>query len=210
MNIKHIGHLIVLMIVLSHVPLAQAAMTVDFFAVGHQDDWQLFMNPNVYRSIKNTSSKTVFLHLTAGDAGAGGETGTQYPYYKAREEGALRAIRFLVNIDTKKGGLHPKPKKMVFNQHQIERYEYHHTVAYFLRIPDGNYYSYGHGYPETNYESIKNLYSGKPATSIDKSTIYQDWNDLVSTLQDIVKWEAKNSETIQFHLSESDRQKKPC
>ena len=45
-----------------------SAQTTRFFISAHQDDWQLFMNPNVYRSIKNNNDKTVIIHTTAGDA----------------------------------------------------------------------------------------------------------------------------------------------
>ena len=68
-----------------------SAQTTRFFISAHQDDWQLFMNPNVYRSIKNNNDKTVIIHTTAGDAGEG--MGKR-SYYKAREEGSIRALDF--------------------------------------------------------------------------------------------------------------------
>ena len=42
-----------------------------FFVSAHQDDWQLFMNPNVYESIKSEADKNVIIHTTAGEAGMG-------------------------------------------------------------------------------------------------------------------------------------------
>jgi hypothetical protein len=49
---------------------------IEFFAVGHADDWQLFMNPEAYKHTNGISNKSVFIHTTAGDAGLGaGSTG---------------------------------------------------------------------------------------------------------------------------------------
>src|SRR5689334_1974389 len=69
---------------------------VSVFTVAHQDDWQLFMNPAAYRAMDEPQEKAVFIHVTAGDAGAGAG-GDPVPYYLAREEGALRAVRFMAN-----------------------------------------------------------------------------------------------------------------
>ena len=70
------------------------AQTTRFFVSAHQDDWQLFMNPNLYESIKSEEDTTVIIHTTAGDAGAGMGNDA---YYKAREEGSLASVRFLSN-----------------------------------------------------------------------------------------------------------------
>ena len=48
-----------------------SAQTTRVFGVAHQDDWQLFMNPNIANSIQSAEDKTVIIHLTAGDAGDG-------------------------------------------------------------------------------------------------------------------------------------------
>src|SRR6188768_4072350 len=66
------------------------------FVVAHPDDWQLFMNPDAFHAMDEPHEKAVFVHVSAGDAGKvmGGEP---TPYYLAREEGALRAIRFMAN-----------------------------------------------------------------------------------------------------------------
>ena len=44
---------------------------VSVFTVAHQDDWQLFMNPEAYHGMDEPQEKAVFIHVTAGDAGAG-------------------------------------------------------------------------------------------------------------------------------------------
>src|SRR6266545_4755671 len=46
---------------------------VSFYFSAHEDDWQLFMNPSAFQDVVG-KAKTVFVHLTAGDAGLG--TGT--------------------------------------------------------------------------------------------------------------------------------------
>ena len=47
------------------------AQSTAIYVSAHQDDWQLFMNPNAYYSIQNPDTKTIILHTTAGDAGVG-------------------------------------------------------------------------------------------------------------------------------------------
>ena len=66
------------------------------FVVAHPDDWQLFMNPDAFHAMNEPHEKAVFVHVSAGDAGQG-VGGEPTPYYLAREEGALRAIRFMAN-----------------------------------------------------------------------------------------------------------------
>src|SRR5438105_4111868 len=81
--------------------LAQEGRTYDkvsFYFAAHEDDWQLFMNPSPFRDVAESKTKTVFVHLTAGDAGLGtGTGGRKHPYYLARENGAETAIRFMAD-----------------------------------------------------------------------------------------------------------------
>jgi len=65
-----------------------------FYFAAHEDDWQLFMNPSAFEDVSGAASKTVYIHITAGDDGLGaGSGGRKHPYYLARENGALAAIR---------------------------------------------------------------------------------------------------------------------
>ena len=113
--------------------------TVSVFTVAHEDDWQLFMNPEAYHAMNEPQEKAVFIHVTAGDAGAG-VGGDPVPYYLAREEGALRAVRFMANAaDASRGqGVAMESAKVDRAGHAIQRYVYGNAVVYFLRIPDGN------------------------------------------------------------------------
>ena len=41
---------------------------VSFYFAAHEDDWQLFMNSSAFQDVIKGAAKTVFVHLTAGDA----------------------------------------------------------------------------------------------------------------------------------------------
>lgn len=176
--------------------------SIRFFVSAHQDDWQLFMNPNVANSIKNTTDKTVILHTTAGDAGEGlGKN----EYYKAREEGSLRALRFLVHAsqDTE-GKVKMRSSQMQINQHAVLRYEFQNTVVYFLRLPDGN--GTGVGYPLHNHESLERLYNQEVSTisTIDDTTTYRSLQDLKNTLHELIQLEKKGYANTEIHLADTD------
>src|SRR5690349_17681391 len=73
---------------------------VSFYFSAHEDDWQLFMNPSAFQDVTGGAAKTVFVHVTAGDAGLGvGRGGRKHPLYLARENGAEAAIRFMADGD---------------------------------------------------------------------------------------------------------------
>ena len=78
---------------------------VAFYFAAHEDDWQLFMNPTAFYDVLDANTKTVFIHMTAGDAGLGTNTGgRKHPYYAARENGAENAIRFMADSDNRAPG----------------------------------------------------------------------------------------------------------
>src|SRR5690348_15487814 len=73
---------------------------VSFYFAAHEDDWQLFMNPSAFQDVLGGAGKTVFVYVTAGDAGLGtGDGGRKRPYYLARENGAEEAVRFMADTD---------------------------------------------------------------------------------------------------------------
>src|SRR5512140_3359926 len=73
---------------------------VSFYFAAHEDDWQLFMKPSAFEDVAGGAAKTVFVHVTAGDAGSGaGSGGRQHPYYLARENGAESAIRLMADAE---------------------------------------------------------------------------------------------------------------
>jgi len=154
------------------------------------------------------ATKTVFVHLTAGDAGLGiGMGGRKHPFYLARENGAEAAIRFMANADAAPAERLAAP--MMFNGHSIYRVSYRNTVGYFLRVPDGHWS--GDGYYVTGFESLKRLASGETDAlhAVDGSTIYHGWDDLVATLREIVAYERGKSALLQVNVAETDTQINP-
>ncbi len=181
---------------------------VSFYFAAHQDDWQLFMNPSAFQDVVNGAAKTVFIHMTAGDAGLGmGLGGRKHPFYLARENGAETAIRFMADADdipAERVAHH-----MAFNGHPIYRVSYRQTVSYFLRVPDGN--PLGTGYFDSGYQSLKRLADGDNTTlaAIDGSTVYSGWKDLTATVRAIVDYERGRVPAVQINVAELDPRLNP-
>jgi len=181
---------------------------VSFYFAAHEDDWQLFMNPAAFQDVINGAAKTVFIHMTAGDAGLGiGSGGRKHPFYLARENGAETAIHFMAdadNIPTDEIAEH-RP----FNGHSIYRVSYRNTVSYFLRVPDGN--ALGTGYYETGFRSLKRLADGDIDTlsAIDGSAVYHGWSDLTETVRKIVDFERGRAGAVQLNVAELDARINP-
>ena len=178
-----------------------------FFISAHKDDWQLFMNPNVYESIKNEADKTVIIHTTAGEAGMGlGHDA----YYLAREKGSLAAVRFLSNTYTTGAGLGAEMERnyVNLNGHKVLRYQYRNCVVYLLRFPDGN--GDGTGYELHQYKTLAKLFNGKiqDVPTIDKSTVYKNREDLETTLKALVLKEQRGDNT-EIHLADTDQKINP-
>lgn len=196
-----------------HGPAARAADDarpdkVSFYFAAHEDDWQLFMNPSAFQDVTKGAAKTVFIHVTAGDAGAGiGLNGRKHPYYLARENGAEMAIRFMADADDMPAVRHAG--HMPFNGHPIYRVGYRQTVSYFLRVPDGN--PQGGGYVDTGFQSLKRLADGENTTlaAVDGSTAYRGWRDLVSTVRAIVDFERGSAPAVQINVAELEARINP-
>jgi len=181
---------------------------VSFYFAAHEDDLQLFMNPSAFEDVISGAAKTVFVHLTAGDAGLGiGMGGRKHPFYLARENGAEAAIRFMANTGATPAERVAAP--MTFNGHSIYRVSYRNTVGYFLRVPDGHWS--GDGYYVTGFESLKRLASGENDTlhAVDGSTTYHGWDDLVATLHEIVTYERGKAALIQVNVAETNTRINP-
>lgn len=180
-----------------------AGQRVSFYFAAHEDDWQLFMNPSAFRDVLD-GIKSVFIHVTAGDAGLGTKSaGRKYPRYRARENGAESAIRFMADSDDR-APVEAVASVMVFKGHPIRHVSYRNTVAYFLRLPDGS--PSGAGYSDTGYQSLKRLAEGQieTLTAIDDTTAYQSWRDLVATLRAIIDFERGPARSVQVHIPELD------
>jgi hypothetical protein len=204
--------LVLLAITLRQPRLARAddsqATRVSFYFAAHEDDWQLFMNPPAFNDVVDAMTKTVFIHSTAGDAGLGiGTGGRKFPYYLARENGAEAAIRFMA--DAGRLPVDRAAAPMWFNGHGIYRVSYRNTVAYFLRVPDGN--PGGTGYPQTGGQSLQRLATGQISSlaAVDGSTVYYGWSDLVSTVRAILDYERGDAASVTLNVPEPDTQINP-
>ena len=119
-------YLLLLLSVLSFHQVALAQGTVAFYFAAHEDDWQLFMNPNAYHDVQTVSTKVVFVYLTAGDDGAGlGNAGHSQPYYLARENGAKVSVMFMADAD--KSPVMPADSMTFIAGHAIKRWLYRDT-----------------------------------------------------------------------------------
>ena len=182
---------------------------VSFYFAAHEDDWQLFMNPNAFEDVLGGAAKTVFVHVTAGDDGLGtGSGGRKYPYFLARENGAISAMRFMADAD--RTPIADSAGHMIFNGHSLYRIAYRNTIGYFLRLPDGD--ALGEGFAGTGFQSLKRLAKGDIATlaAVDGSTTYRGWNDLVATVREIIKYERGRAPLIQLNVADPDDRINPA
>lgn len=185
---------------------AFAASSTSFYVVAHEDDWQLFMGINAALDVPGVDSKIVFVHTTAGDAGLGtGTGGTAMPFYLARENEALSAIRFLANLGVVGAGPNGAVSTITINGKNLHRVAYRNTVAYFMRLPDGNVNG-GRGYPSTGNQSLLLLEQDAipELSAIDGSAVYFGWADLVATLRGILLYEAQGSPDVWVNVPETD------
>ena len=202
-----------LLLVLLLLPAAAFAQTaklgkVSIYFAAHEDDWQLFMNPSAFHDVIGGAAKTVFIHITAGDNGLGtGSGGRSKPYYLARENGAVEAVRFMA--DENKTPITGSATPMTFNGHAVFRANYLNSIAYFLRLPDGN--ATGAGFPGTGFQSLKRLAGGEinKIAAVDGSTVYNGWDDLVATVRDIIRYERASSPLLQLNVAETDARINP-
>ena len=196
--------LVFLILSFNYVSVAQ--QKVAFYFGAHQDDWQLFMNPNAYYDVRNNSAKVVFVYLTAGDAGAGiGNGGGTQPYYLARENGAKLSVKFMV--DSGRTTLSPVTTSASYAGHPVTKWVYGNTVSYFLRLPDGNVG--GIGYATTGQQSLKRLRdkNSPMLMAVDSSTSYQSWEDLKTTLKALIDHERGNAPDVWVHCTDTDTTK---
>ena len=181
----------------------QGPEKVSFYFAGHEDDWQLFMNPSAFHDVGNPKAKTVFIHMTAGDVGLGlGNGGRRHPLYLARENGADTAIRFMADATGVPAAKTTQVKD--FNGHRLTRQAYRNTVSYYLRLPDGG--PDGTGYPSTGKQSLQQLATAKVelVSAIDQSATYHGWGDLVGTIRAIVDFERERAPQVQINVPELD------
>jgi hypothetical protein len=155
--------------------------TVDFYFAPHQDDWQLFMEPEIGRSIADKTCKTVLIHTTAGDAGRGEK------YWKAREQAALASLLFRLSTDP--AIQCPHGIKLLTGSSKHVHFDLSNCSCYFLRLPDGGFE--GNGFAAYSGQSLGKLRTGiiQNMASVDQNSVYASWSDLVQTIDHIIETE---------------------
>ena len=206
-----------------------AATHTLFYTVAHQDDWQLFMNPNAFHDTHQVpDSKVVFIYLTAGDAGyrTSPVPGHIVPYFRAREIGANEAVRLMatpsrINCE---GCIDEYGQRLRSRWvHISDRWwyrvvRYRNTVSYFLRLPDGNangggYIKDAEGIPRVvsvddpaSSGSLLRLWNGGPAwEGYPELTDVQDRysytaEELITALEGIIREEAAGSSNVWVNI----------
>ncbi|HEU4779644.1 MAG TPA: PIG-L family deacetylase [Steroidobacteraceae bacterium] len=160
-------------------PAPAPAPALSVFVVAHPDDWQLFMNPAAFHAMNEPHEKAVFVHVSAGDAGRG-VGGEPTPYYLAREEGALRAIRFMAN-----------------------------AVDATAALGDGNIVN-GNDFKEhpLSLQRLRSGASAE-TKAVDDSARYAGWSDFVATLEAVIVSELAPGTALNFHIAELNERRNP-
>ena len=180
-----------------------------FYIVAHPDDIELFMAFHAWSDIASSDTKTVFVVLTAGDAGQGISAGDSVaPYYLAREIGHERAIRFWANLngvqvhDTNR--IDVTIARLIVQRQSISE----RIVFYNLRLPDGG--SDGFGYSATGNQSLSLLRSGKidEIRSIDNAVTFTR-QSLRDFIQGLIAIEAHRCASVWVNIQDEDNQTNP-
>ncbi|KAF0693454.1 hypothetical protein As57867_015537, partial [Aphanomyces stellatus] len=105
---------------------------VDLYVTAHEDDHELFMAVPVYNSIKNPTTKAVFVYMSAGDAGQ------TNGWWEAREVGTVAATKTWVNLF---GQYAPtiRTETVLLQGHHIQKVSVGNAVHYFIRLTEDGY-----------------------------------------------------------------------
>jgi hypothetical protein len=179
----------------------QSDSTMYYFAA-HQDDWQLFMSANAWEDVVESRFHTVFITVTAGDAGNGTGGSGIIPYYQARENGSVLSAKFMADVNSP--GQEIKGNYVTINGHKIFKYSYKNVVCYYLHLP--NAHGDGKGYAKTHNQTLKMLYDGtiKSIETIDGTSTYNGWDDITNTLLKIIEIEKGTAKAGWINVPETD------
>ncbi len=193
---------------------ARAQQPVSFSVQADADDWQLYMSSRLMEDF-NSNGKVVFITLTAGDQGNGATTfsGSAIPFYMAREKGGVYSAKFACDISVNGTACTietvPAQQIAVVNGHSLVKYVYKNSVSYFLRLPDGGFD--GEGFAATGLKSLEKLETGAIAsiTSVDGANTYNGWEDLTTTILEIITAEKSNANLVWLHTGSIDETVNP-
>ncbi|KAF0692400.1 Aste57867_16518 [Aphanomyces stellatus] len=105
---------------------------VDFYITAHQDDHELFMSAPIYNSVKTQSTKSVFVYLSAGDAGQ------TDGWWRARETGTIEATKTWINLF----GLYAPTQRtetVLVKGHNIQKVSVGNVMHYFIRLTEDSF-----------------------------------------------------------------------
>lgn len=129
------------------------------FIAAHADDIALFMAQNAWTDLQE-GDPTVFILTTASDDGHGDylPNTTGRSFYKARQEGHERTIRFWLGSGGTALG-NTVTSHVMINGKSVERTVIDNRITlYQLNLPDGGYN--GNGYSSTANQSLAKLLAG--------------------------------------------------
>jgi LmbE family N-acetylglucosaminyl deacetylase len=168
------------------------------FVTAHQDDWQLFMGSRAYDDVRRYG-KVVFVIITAGQGDEPGET-----WWRAREMGCANSARTAANANASATPPRPTFNTVNVRGHQLTASYYRNTVVYFLRLPDGGVQ--GQGFARYNHQSLRKLRNRQinSISSIDGVNTYTSWDDLTSTVREVIRREVRTGCALWVNSSNPD------
>jgi LmbE family N-acetylglucosaminyl deacetylase len=168
------------------------ARPTDVFLVAHQDDWQLFMGDIVFKGVRR-GNQSIFVYLTAGDENHAIE------YWRTRERAALQSTRLAAGRPD--SGTVRCASVAVLDR-RIHRCEIANTTSYFLRLPDGR--RDGSGFAHNAFQSLRKLHATRISAlrAVDTSATYSGWQDLVTTVEEIIRRERIVGSPITVHAND--------
>lgn len=179
-----------------------ASAKADVFIGAHPDDIELFMNKNASTDVY-TGVPTVFIVLTAGDAGngSGGLNRHSTPYYRSRLMAHEYAVRYWVSLV---GGEVNKTvaTTRTFGTHSIEKATVGNVTIYNFKLPDGGD---GGGYAATGFKSLTKLFSQQitSISSVDNTNSYT-LADLKATLRLIISAHSAGVSDVWVNVHDND------
>ena len=162
------------------------------YVVAHEDDWQVFMGDVVVEGLR-TGAPATFVYLTAGD------DGRDSVYWRTRERAALASLRVAAGTSIERADS-ADCRNVALRGHSVRRCVLGNTDSFFLRLPDGN--RNGAGFARYSHQSMRRLRARKISaiTAVDGSTTYHGWDDLISTVSELVS--SDRGENLQVHTSD--------
>ena len=178
---------------------------ISVYLAAHQDDWLLFMEPNVSRDLKDPKCRVLIIHTTAGDAGMNSS------HWKSREVASINSLHFRllkkINESNTVECLSVLDKKIHFA-------EIENIGTYFLRLPDGG--MEGNGFESNDYHSLAKICQGSESIikSVDGLNEYHSYQEISSVIRQIIDRESQligisDKMGITLHIPEFDRTLNP-